>query len=269
MGSLKIEDSDEKWHTVTGIMERRDEPTQYQAPETDQKWRVRNVISFHWRHLGIKAPPGYRDVMLCAIDHANPHNGRCDAGQRRMARECNLTRGYVNAALQWWAASADFIRIENRKDKHGRRITNAYHINWSALEEAWHAIQWAIRRDVTEGYVNTESTGYVHTESTAGVNTESTGYVHTDSTQNVKRTSKENLKEEPHPERASSCDDVPYEGIQRGGVETASTNSQPSEGPFHTEACSTVSGYCQAFHWDRLTAEEAVAAAVDADLSRH
>jgi hypothetical protein len=194
-------------------------PTQYQAPGEDQKWRARNVISFHWRHLGIKIPPGYRDVMLCAIDHANPSNGRCDAGQSRMARECNLGRQYVNEAMQWWASSTDFIQIENRNDRHGRRISNAYHIDWDALEAAWHAIQWAIHREVTSDHVATDPTAAVAIDTTPGVATDPTAYVVTDPTLNIKRTSNENLKEEPRPERVqppSAADTTPLEGKKEG-----------------------------------------------------
>ena len=85
---------------VDSIMSQRDEPTSYRAPETDQKWRARNIISFHFRHFTYKATPAYRDVLLCAIDHANPTAGRCDAGQRTMARECNLSRETVNRARE-------------------------------------------------------------------------------------------------------------------------------------------------------------------------
>jgi hypothetical protein len=51
-------------------------------------------------------------------------------------------------------------------------------------------------------------------------------------------------------------------GIQRGEVESLSTNSQPPEGPSQAEAITIVSGYCQAFHWDHLTAEDFDAAVV-------
>ena len=57
---------------------RREQPTDYRAPETDQKWRARNVVSFHFRHFTYKAPSAFRDVLLCAIDHANPTTGRCE-----------------------------------------------------------------------------------------------------------------------------------------------------------------------------------------------
>ena len=43
------------------------------------------------------------------------------------------------------------------------------------------------------------------------------------------------------------------EGIQRGEVESPSTNSQPPEGLSYDEACNIVSGYCDSFHWDNLT----------------
>ena len=125
---------------VDSIMSRRDEPTNYRAPETDQKWRARNVISFHFRHFAYKATPAYRDVLLCAIDHANPTTGRCDVGQRKIAAGCNLTRKTVNQAMLWWAENTCFLQIENRPGR-----TNAYHIQWANLETDWHAIQDRIR----------------------------------------------------------------------------------------------------------------------------
>jgi hypothetical protein len=99
------------------------QPTQFTAPEGHQKWRARNVISFHWRHPSIDVPPGYRNVMLCAIDHANPDTGQCDASQVLMAVECKMARETVNRALQWWANETDFLFIENR----GVGKRNAYH----------------------------------------------------------------------------------------------------------------------------------------------
>jgi hypothetical protein len=232
-----------EWSTGTGELDREatienrkimvedQYKTKYQAPEEDQKWRARNVISFHWAHLGIKVAPGYRDVMLCAIDHANPGSGRCDASQSRMARECGLSRQYVNAAMQWWTSSTDFIQIENRKDRHGRTITNAYHIDWDALEAAWHTIQWAITRDVTGDHVNTDTTPGVNTDTTPGVNTVSTGGVNTDTTLNINRTSKDSLEEEPHPERVhppSVADTPPVEGKVEEGKQGQPFMEAPS-----------------------------------------
>ncbi len=114
---------------VEAIREVRDwrgERTAYTAPETDQKWRARNVISFHFRHFAWKAPSLYRDVLLCVIDHANPKSGRCDVGQRRIAVECHVRRQAVNEALIWWSENTHFLEIENRPGG-----TNAYHVLWT------------------------------------------------------------------------------------------------------------------------------------------
>ena len=121
---------------VEAMREQRVGPTEYTAPLKDQKWRARNVISFHFRHFAWKVQSAYRDVLLCMIDHANPKTGRCDVGQRRIARECNLRRETVNRAILWWEANTFFLRIETRPGR-----TNAYHILWDNLEEDWDGIQ--------------------------------------------------------------------------------------------------------------------------------
>ena len=166
---------------------RREEPTSYEAPETDQKWRSRNVISFHFRHFACKAPPAYRDVLLCAIDHANPTTGRCDVGQRRIAIECNLSWQTVNEAMGWWEQHTEFLRIENRAGR-----TNAYHINWENLERDWFWIQDRIASHVRY------ASGGVATYPTPGVGTYPTGGVASDPTLNIKR----NLKAETQHEMA-------------------------------------------------------------------
>ena len=184
---------------VDSIQCRREGPTYYRAPETDQKWRARNVISFHFRHFAYKAPPAYRDVLLCAIDHANPTTGRCDVGQRKIARECNLTRQTVNEAMRWWEDNTCFLQIENRPGR-----TNAYHIQWRNLETDWRSIQDRIgvaspwRHSGTEGGVSAQTRHPVSAQTRQGG-------VGTDPTLNIKK----NLKEEPHPEWAhppSACD---------------------------------------------------------------
>src|SRR5262245_51089138 len=172
----------------------REEPTNYRAPETDQKWRARNVVSFHFRHFTYKAPSAYRDVFLCAIDHANPTTGRCDVGQRRIARECNLSRQTVNKAMRWWEENTYFLRIEGRPGR-----TNAYHIQWGNLETDWYEIQERIRGasptpawrhgDVTDEGVSPRTRHQVSAQTRQGG-------VNTDPTLNVKK----NLKEEPHHE---------------------------------------------------------------------
>jgi hypothetical protein len=175
------------------IEDRRDlrEPTQYTAPETDQKWRARNVISFHHRWFALKCPPSYRDVLLCAIDHANPKTGRCNVRQRIMALECNLSRETVNRAMLWWEENTSFLRVENQ----GQGRSNAYHIQWANLEADWHGIQEIIR----SGKFPRKCPG-VTTNITGGVTTVITGGVTTDITP---RTSKGNHKGEPQHEIGS------------------------------------------------------------------
>ena len=170
----------------------REEPTRYRAPETDQKWRARNVISFHFRHFDYKTPPAYRAVLLCAIDHANPTTGRCDIGQLRIARECNLTRETVNRAMRWWEENTYFLKIESR---FGR--TNAYHILWDNLEADWHRSQERVRD------------GSVASAEMRGVTSDITGDVTSDITPGVTNditliNLKENRKEEPHHEMVHS-----------------------------------------------------------------
>ena len=185
-------DDHEREGMIDSMRCRRDEPTSYRAPETDQKWRARNIISFHFRHFTYKATPAYRDVLLCAIDHAKPTTGRCDVGQRKIASECNLARKTVNQAMRWWEENTSFLRIENR----GPGRSNAYHIHWANLETDWHGIQERIL-DATPTSLRRHADRGVTTHITGGVITDVTGGVITDVTP---RTLKGNRKEEPHPE---------------------------------------------------------------------
>jgi hypothetical protein len=197
MSKREMEDH-EREAMIDSLRCRREEPTNYRAPEANQKWRARNVISFHFRHFTYKAPSAYRDVFLCAIDHANPTTGRCDVGQRRIARECNLSRQTVNKAMRWWEENTYFLRIESRPGR-----TNAYHILWENLEVDWHEIQKRIadanptpafrHSDVTDEEVSARARQQVSAQTRqVGVNT--------DATLNVKN----NLKDEPHHEMACS-----------------------------------------------------------------
>jgi hypothetical protein len=174
--------------TIEDRRDLREQPTEYTAPATDQKWRARNVISFHWRHFVYKCPPSYRDVMLCVIDHSNPKTGRCDVRQKKIAAECNLSRKTVNKALDWFAVNTYFLLIENRSP--GR--SNAYHVQWDNLEADWYGIQERILVPRTNEGVTTKVTGGVTNRVTGDVTNEVTP-----------RTSKGNRKEEPQHEIGS------------------------------------------------------------------
>jgi hypothetical protein len=214
---------------VEAMREGRSQPTEYTAPSKDQKWRSRNVISFHFRHFNYKCPSSYRDVLLCMIDHANPKTGRCDVGQRRIARECNLRRETVNRAILWWEENTFFLRIEARPGR-----TNAYHVEWDNIELDWHGIQERIQQAEADEGVTTHVTptpvpgkGGVTTDITPGVTTEVTGGVTTDITQTLKS----NRKEEPHPERVhppSAADTYVREEKEKGFSESDSVISFPA-----------------------------------------
>jgi hypothetical protein len=136
-------------------------------------------------------------VMLCAIEHANLTTGRCDVGQRRIARECNLTRQYVNEAMIWWEENTSFLGIETRTGR-----TNAYHIQWANLEVDWHEIQKRIRS--TEGGVSTLTRQGVSTQCRQGG-------VNTDPTLNINKNRKEELHHEMVPPPSAADTEIDEE----------------------------------------------------------
>ena len=96
-------------------------PTQYQAPEADQKWRARNVVTIHWNLVNIPCPyPSFVYIVACVIDHANPRTGRCDASQRLIAAETGYSSKWVGKVLDWFAANTSFLKIERLRTVLGR-----------------------------------------------------------------------------------------------------------------------------------------------------
>lgn len=132
--------------------ERGEAPTQYTVPEKDQKWRARNVITIHWLLTGIECPyPSFVHIMACVIDHANPNTGRCDASQRTMAIETGYHRDTVRKVLKWAADNTPFLGIEGRgRRRFGQFKSNAYHVQWDALELWWTAIAANIQEQKEE-----------------------------------------------------------------------------------------------------------------------
>ena len=126
---------------VETIMGGQSQPTKYNVPEEGQKLRAIKLFSLRWRYLNLDIPAGYREALLCVIDHANTKNGRTDTRQRIMAIETGLSHDYINEALRWWADNTCFLKIENRVGR-----SNAYHVQWSEIEEAWTNIQVTIRK---------------------------------------------------------------------------------------------------------------------------
>jgi hypothetical protein len=119
-------------------VEKHVEPTAYVAPDKDQKWRARNVITIHWKLLGIKVRGSFIAIMAAVIDHANPKTGRCDASQWLIGRETGYSIKWVRHVLRWWATQTQFLGIEKRgRNSQGKFSTSAYHVQWDALEEEW------------------------------------------------------------------------------------------------------------------------------------
>jgi len=139
------------------------QPTQYVAPKAHQKWRARELFGFLWRHLGIKIPQGYRDVLLFLIEKANPDSGRVDWRQHKIANMLGLSRDYINEALKWWASETPYVKISRRKNKDGWYVSNAYHIRWKKIEEAWATI-----------HAECNSTTDVDSDSTSDADSDST-----------------------------------------------------------------------------------------------
>ena len=84
-------------------------------------------------------------IFLCVIDHANSYSGRCDAGQNTMAIETGFNRKTVRRCLEWLEVNTPFLKIEReRPSKRGKFRTNAYHVQWGALEVEWNVIQTVI-----------------------------------------------------------------------------------------------------------------------------
>jgi hypothetical protein len=185
--------------------DRGQEPTAFKAPDKDQKWRARELFGFMWRHLGMKIPPGYRDVMLLLIEKANAATGQLNWRQGKMAELTLLGRQYINEACQWWAEETPFLRIDRRKNKDGRFVSNAYHVRWRAIEKAW-ADVIAHVGILPTGDENVTRPVHVVCNPTTHVAPYPTTVVASDTTT---RNSKGKCKEETHHEMAhppSACD---------------------------------------------------------------
>jgi hypothetical protein len=203
--------------------DRGQEPTQYAAPERDQKWHARELFGFMWRHLGIKIPQGYRDVMLFVIEKANADNGRFDWRQHKIANVLGLGRQYVNEALQWWATETPYLKMKRRKNRDGWFISNAYQVRWKKTDAAWAAIR-----------ANTDlmNPDFIHvgSDTTTDVASDTTTDVASDTTT---RNTKGKGKGENHPKGAlqpSAVDATPISPLYENQLlESQITTSPPVE----------------------------------------
>jgi hypothetical protein len=250
-----------EWQTGTGEFDREatienreflresngEKPAQYEAPGEEKKWRARDLLDIHWPLTGIECPASYNRIMSCIIGHANPKDGVCYPRQSTVAIETGYSLETVKRAIRWWKKQG-FLETESRGLAHAL----AYHPQWNLLETFW----LAAASDIDEQKASRVTKG------TYGKITKGTyGEGHHADLQNLKV---ETSKDESHPERARSDERAFVEGLRgkeegiqdRGEVESASTNSQPLEGPSYDEASQRVVGYCKAFHWDHLTHDE-------------
>ena len=256
---------------VLGIQSMREGPiVEYDAPGAAQKWRARDLVDIHWKLVGEDPPSeSYNRIMSCIIGHANPTTGRCQLKQKLIAAETGYSRDTVIRAVNWWEAKGFLIRQTT-----GRARSNAYHPQWELFELHYLAVEneiktqkesWRCDGTITEQCPGTD-TDYVpcsikgqHACSIKGQHdVPHHGATH----ESQSRTS----KDESHPEwtRPPSAAGVDEEGIQKGEVESASTNAPPPEGPTEAEAGTVVSGYCQGV-W-HLLEEPDFDAAVAAEL---
>src|SRR5262245_4481415 len=233
------------------------QPTQYQAPGADQKWRARNLVDIYWVLTGIKTPSeSYNRILSCIIDHANPKNGICYPRQSTIAIETGYSIETVKRAIRWWIKQS-FLKTESRGLGHAL----AYHPQWDLLESFW----IGVTADINEQKVSKVIKGTY-----AKVIKGTYGEGHHGDLHNLKA---ETSKKKPHPERAHATElrDAKVismdekRGIQRREVESLSTDFNLPEGPTVDGACNIVSGYCEGFHWDNLT-EDDFQAAVDDEL---
>jgi DNA-binding transcriptional MocR family regulator len=234
-------DEIERCGMIDSLQCSREEPTQYEAPESGDKMRALYVIALMDLSNGAKA------VAAALVWHANSRTGRCDPGLQRLAYETNRSRQTVINAIH------ELRRKGVLSKKRRGQSTNAYHINWPVLGGKFREFESRVTQVtfLKRGYKNLDLGG---TEPC-------TSEVKKPVPEPIKRTHEGN----PCPERVLSGESTyvssfpkEKEGIQGKPVEGLPTNYQrPAEPDVYTLINLNVE-----------RTEEA-AASVDADLSRH
>jgi hypothetical protein len=226
-GSGPMEDH-ERDAMIDSLRCSREEPPEYVAPGSEQKWRARNLVDIHWKLTGIEPPSeSYCRIMACIIDHANPGDGNCFPRQTTIALETGYSKDTVKRAIKWWIKHK-FLTTESR----GLAKALAYHPQWDLFESFYVAVSEdiAAQKEFLRDNARGASRG-----TTRGASRGTTDEVHHAAPHNLKDITS---KEEPHPERVllPSAKGTPVsegqlrgkeEGQQRGEVESLSTNSQP------------------------------------------
>jgi hypothetical protein len=237
---------------IDSLMCRREEPTQYEAPEVGDKMRALYALGLMDLSNGAKA------VGAALIWHANSRTGRCDPGLQRLEYETVRCRQTVINAI------GELRRKGVVRKKRRGQSTNAYQLNWQFLRGKFQEFESRVT-NVTflrQGYKNLD----------LGSPEPCTSEVQKLVPEPIKRTHEEN----PCPERvrqpsadATNIDSFLSEkGVQGQPVGKPSPFTQSPrrpEGPSRAEAETAVSGYCTAFDWEHLS-QDAYEAAVAAEI---
>jgi hypothetical protein len=110
---------------VRSMRERK--PVEYVRPPNGEKWKAHAGAALSTLSGSAKA------VAYALIEHANTDTGRCDPSVARLCLGTCLPKRTVQRAL-CELRMAGFISTLRRGRNAGGRATNAYQIEWAALE---------------------------------------------------------------------------------------------------------------------------------------
>jgi DNA-binding transcriptional regulator YhcF (GntR family) len=116
--------------------EEKQEPTQYVAPDRGQKQlSCYAVAAIRRKGVTSEQVGSVIAVLIWLIKHANPTNGRCDPGIRKLAFETGLGVCTVRRAIKV-AEEIGYVSVELRSG-----ASSAYHLDFDAMENDFHEIE--------------------------------------------------------------------------------------------------------------------------------
>jgi hypothetical protein len=243
-----IQDDYEHDAMVDSLRCSREDPTQYEPPQSGGKMAALFVVGLMRISAGAKA------VATALIWHANSRSGRCDPGIGRLGHETSMSRSAVIRAIKELRRKGVLVRTRRSN------ASNAYQLNWRGLAKLFLYFETVI----VTGWCQKRHQGSAKTD---------TPLVSELTPKPIKTTHEGN----PCPERVSpdgatdtGCQKEDEEGLQREPVERPSTNSNLPAEPKVREALKVVGG-TEVYTLLRVDAEERTAAeaAVEEDLRRH
>jgi hypothetical protein len=236
--------------------ERGEEPVAYApCPNPDAKWKAL---------LAVCTMPGWngtmKGVMACLIECANYYSGKCCPSEEWMAKQLGRDPSTVKRAVA--RLKSKYLDVVHRNEPtSGDWKCNAYIVGWTALINRCHKVfPWTDRKH--RGAILHDKGGNVAQNRGAEVTRKDIELEDIEGRYEPKRVRPPSVADTnviPLPEGKKE------EGIQRGEVESAATNSQTSECSTYDQACNIVSRYCEPFHWTYLKQED-FDAAVAAEL---